>query len=45
MMNPVLSWREIVQHKAMNEIFGKGPRNDATGERCSGGGYSERRDR
>ena len=45
MMNPMLSSREIVQHKAMNEIFGKRPRNDATGERRGGGGYSERRDR
>src|SRR6266550_975277 len=45
MVSPMLSWREIVQHKTMNDVFGKGPRNDAAGEKRSGGGHSERRDR
>ena len=28
----MFSWREMVQHKAVNDIFGKGPRNDAPAE-------------
>jgi hypothetical protein len=31
MMQPMFTRREMVQHEAMNNIFGKGPRNDTTG--------------
>jgi hypothetical protein len=29
MMKRILGWYEAMQHKAMNNIFGKGPGNDA----------------
>jgi hypothetical protein len=32
MMQPMFGRCEAMQHKAMNHIFGKGPRNDATAE-------------
>jgi len=32
MMQRMFSWREIMQHKTMDDIFGKNPGSDATGE-------------
>jgi hypothetical protein len=37
-------WREIVQHKAMDRVFGKRPRDYAAGENRGGGAYREWRD-
>ncbi len=33
MIQPMFGWCETMQHKAMNDIFGKGPCNDAAGEK------------
>jgi hypothetical protein len=44
MMQPMFPWREIVQHKAMDRVFGKRPRNYTSDENRSGGGYFEWRD-
>jgi hypothetical protein len=33
MMRPMSRWNEIVQHKPMNEIFEKGPRDDTPDEK------------
>ena len=45
MMHSMSRWNEIVQHKPMNDIFDKGPYDDAPDEKLRGGCYSERRDR
>src|SRR5258708_13374953 len=31
-MQPMFGWCETMQHETMHDIFGKGPRNDTTGE-------------
>src|SRR5258708_36164116 len=42
-MQPMFGWCETMQHKAMNDIFGKGPCNDAAGEKHSVRTHSEPR--
>jgi len=42
---PMLGWREAVQHKAVNKIFGKSPSNHATDEWRSVSTHSEMRNR
>jgi len=44
MMQPMFPWREIVQHKAMDRVFGERPRNYAADENRSGGAYLEWRE-
>jgi len=44
-MKRMLGWYETMQHKAMNDVFGKGPRDDAGGKKRGVGTGSERRNK
>jgi hypothetical protein len=44
MMKPMCPWGEIVQHKAMDRVFCKRPRDYTADENRSGGAYFEWRD-
>lgn len=45
MMKAVSGWHETMQHKAVNAIFGKGPRNNADDKKHGVESHSELRNR